>query len=862
MEMRESLTVSGRRRNGIARCWGGRLALCTAIALLVAIGCGRERVNPIDPNFVGNEALSTPSDLSASGEIGRIVLTWTAVLSTDLAGYSIWRSTSATSGYVRLPGEVADSLITTARVTFIDTTIDLSLTRVYFYKVGTVDVLSRSSELTVFVSAEALEDARPPIAPTDLSAVSDAETGFVNLTWSAPLGDAGNTNLTGLTEYKIFRSKETQNAFIKIATQSSNQSTYVDSSGLELDVQYYYRVSALDGTGNESSRSSAAVLTTAGTGISAPVGLQTISRVGEVEVSWNAVNEPNLIGYLLTRASSTQDPFLPVSVDTLFTTAQTTYLDRNVEEGRIYFYRVQAVVDDTDRGIVRSSITAFVDGESLEDNNPPAAPGDVIVSLDDENLKLVSIRWTAPTLDSDGGDLTTLAGYRVFRSRQTASSYALLMDLPATVTSFEDTTVAALTLYFYAVSAVDSVTNVGPRSSGVSVTTRGLLAPSGLQATSGSQRITLNWSSNSEPELTGYELLRFASAGDTTPQATFSTVQTTYVDSPLTTGQTYVYRVRAVGTGGSRSSLSTFVSAEPQGTLSAPQSVSATGAITQVTVGWSANTEPELTGYQVLRFNDPSESTPNATYNTVQTSLVDSPLVAGSAFVYRVRALGLAGIQSELSLFASAEVPSDNRAPGTPTVFSGILSGSTAIQLQWQAPTLDTGGQRLTGIAEYRVYRSTSGGSTGFTRIATVAASSLTFTNTALDAATTYTYRITAADAAGNESAQSSSVSVATSSSATVAAPSSVVAAAETSPQLLVRISWTHPAEFTDFIIQRKVAGSSSSAGSFTTIATGVTSSPFEDTNVASGTTYLYRVQARLDTDFSDQSNEATVVVP
>lgn len=830
------------------------------LVTLVAIGCGRERVNPIDPNFIGNEALSPPTEILASGDIGMIKLQWTAVRSTDLAGYGVWRSTSATDGYLRLPGEVADSLITTSRVTFVDTTIDLSASRVYFYKINTIDTFSRSSQLSVFVSAEALEDARPPGIPGDLSAVSDVETGFINLTWSAPLVDAGNTELTGLDLYSVFRSKDTQNAFVKIATVSSRQTTFVDSSSLELDVQYYYRVSAADGEGNESSRSSAAVITTAGTGIAAPAGLRTTSKIGEIEVSWNPVSEPSLLGYLVTRSASTQQVFVPVTSDTLFTTAQTSYIDTDVSAGDIFFYRVQAVVDDPERGLVRSDLSAFVDGEALDDNNPPAAPGDVIVSLDDDNLKLVSLSWTAPSLDSDGGDLTTLAGYKVFRSRQTASSYALLTELPGAVTSYSDTTVDALTVYFYAVSAVDSTDNVGPRSSGISVTTRGLLAPSGLSATPGSQLIELSWSSNTEPELTGYQVLRFASAEDEDPVATFTTVQTTFVDSPLTTGQTYVYRVRALGTGGSLSALSTFVSAEPEGSLTAPRNVSALGGITQVTVSWTANSEPELTGYQVLRYDDPSESVPNATFNTVQTSLVDSPLIAGTTFVYRVRALGLGGIQSDLSLFASAEVPPDTRAPATPTIFSAELTGSTAIQLSWQAPTLDTGGFPLTGLSEYRIFRSTGG---GFEQIATVATPTLTFTNTGLDAATTYTYRISAADLSRNESSQSASVSVATSSSGAVDAPSNVVATAEASPVLLVRITWTHPAEFTDFLIQRKVAPvGSSSGGSFVTIATGLTSSPYEDTDVVSGTTYIYRVQTRIDTDFSVQSNEAILSVP
>ena len=128
---------------------------------LAALACGRERTNPIDPGFSGNDALSPPGNLQATGGIGRISLEWNAVVSNDLRGYGIWRSTTATEGYQRLAGEVTDSLVTTGRTTFLDSTLDVSATRVYFYRVSTVDVLERQSELSTFVSAEVLEQTDP-----------------------------------------------------------------------------------------------------------------------------------------------------------------------------------------------------------------------------------------------------------------------------------------------------------------------------------------------------------------------------------------------------------------------------------------------------------------------------------------------------------------------------------------------------------------------------------------------------------------------------------------------------------------------------------------------------------------------------
>lgn len=844
-----------RRGKGWGRWWA------VGALVVLAAACGRERSNPIDPNFAGNDALAPPGNVQAVGGIGRITLQWNAIVSNDLKGYGIWRSTTATDGFQRLTGEVADSLVTTGRTTFVDSTVDLSVSRVYFYRVSSVDVLDRQSELSTFVSAEALEDNRPPAQPSDLSAVADASTGHVTLNWNAPLGDSNGQTLTGINEYNIFRAKDSQDSFIKVATVSSTETTYTDSSNLETDAVYFYKVSAEDASGNESGRSTAASISTGATGVAVPTNLRTVSKIGEIEISWNAVSDPNLIGYLVLRSSDTQAPFTPVTSDTLFTTAQTTYVDSTVATDQLVFYKVQAVARDPELGLLRSSTTAFVDGTATADETPPARPSDLIVSLDDDNLKLVNLSWTPPTTDSDGGDLTGLATYRVFRSRESATSFVLLAEVSASATTYQDTSVKQLTTYFYSVSAVDPTGNVGPRSTSSSVTTRGVARPTGIRISTGPQQLILTWTANTEPELTGYRVLRFLDPSDTTPEATFNTVQTTYVDSPLTAGQTLSYRVVALATGGIESEASAFVSATVESQLETPRSVTATGGIGRITVRWAANSEAELTGYRVLRFRAPSETTAEATFETIQTTYVDSPLTAGETYVYRVQALGSGGIESERSLFAAADVREDDRAPASPSQLATQLISSTTIRLTWNAPSLDAGNNDLTGLSVYRLYRAVGSESAGLVLLNSVDSTKTTFDDTGLQVNTTYVYRVSAVDAQGNESALSSSVTRTTESTADVSPPTNIqaVAAGDGSN---VTISWTAPAQFTSFRVQRKVAGSDSNSGTFSTIASSVTGTSFQDTSISSGTAYTYRVLTRLGSDFSEPSEEKTVVVP
>ncbi len=838
--------------------WRQRVGrFCTVALVLLIVACGRERTNPIDPNFSGNEALSPPTNIRAVGDIGRIQLQWNAVVSNDLKGYGIWRSTVATEGYVRLSGEDADTLISTARTTFVDSTVDLSVAKVYFYRLSTVDVVDRQSELSVFVNAEAQDDSRPPGQPTDLSAVADASTGYVTLTWNAPLSDANSLPLTGLETYRVFRSQDSQDAFVQIAEVASTATAFIDSAGLVVGSQYFYRVSAVDGDTNESGRSTSASITTGNTGLQTPVNIQTTSGIDAIDISWTAVNDPSLIGYLILRATDTQATFLPVTSDTLFTTALTTYVDSNLVADQVYFYKIQAVADDPQLGLRRSPASTFVDGVATSDETPPAAPSDVIVSLSETDLRLVSLTWTAPTTDSDGDDITGLAGYRIFRSRESASSFVLLAEVDVLQETYEDTTVAQLTRYFYAISAVDVVGNVGPRSSGSSVTTRGVSRPTGVAVEAGPQQLIITWRANSEPELTGYEVKRFLDPNDTDPDQTFNTVQTTLVDSPLTAGATFVYRVVAIATGGLESEPSAFVSGTVASQLEAPTNVTATPDIARVTVSWSANTEAELTGYRVLRFADPADAAAQGTFSTIQTTYVDSPLTPGDTVVYRVQALGLGGLESELSLFVSAQVPLDDRAPATPTQIVLESPSSTSISVSWTSPKTDTGGSDLTGLATYRVYRALETEASGLIQVAEV--SSTTYVDEGLTTGSTYIYRVSALDGDSNESDLSSSVSR-TALGTGILVPTNVQAQATATPD--VTLTWSAVGSFDSFSVQRKEPGSDSSSGTFITVATGLQTTTYVDTTVLSGRVYVYRIVARLGSSFGDSSEEQTVAVP
>ncbi|MXX12407.1 MAG: hypothetical protein F4Z86_02975 [Gemmatimonadetes bacterium] len=397
-----------------------------------------------------------------------------------------------------------------------------------------------------------------------------------------------------------------------------------------------------------------------------------------------------------------------------------------------------------------------------------------------------------------------------------------------------------------------------------------LAAPRNVRATGGELKITLNWTANTEPELTGYEILRFTDPTHETPDRIFSSVLTTYVDTPVTAGQTFVYRVRAVGPSNIKSELSVFVSAqaiEPPPVLAAPRNVQARGGIGHITITWSANTESELTGYRVMRYTDPAQTVAEATFSTVHTTYVDSPLVADQTYVYRVQAVGVNNTESEPSLFASATVQIDDIPPATPGNFVAILESSgAAIELSWDAPTRDANGGDLTGLASFVIYRTDPLNNNVLTVLTIVDAESRAYRDTDLLNRTTYRYQISAIDHQGNESERSPIRTVTTTDIVPVPPTDLVARYNPAVPE--INLTWTPPDKYDHFIVQRaEIAGAASGTdirnltdGDYTTLETEdpITTTSYSDRDIKSGFTYVYRIRTSLsgriggpsDTDF------------
>ena len=811
---------------------------------------GSGNVGPASSSVsVTSSGLSVPSGLQASSGIGRIELSWTSGDESSLVGYDVYRSSSSDGTYERLAGAEGRSF-TTGLTSYVDS--NLTGGQRYYYKVRSVGADGASSELSGFVGAISLADERAPGAPSSVSAVALEAAGEVVVRWSAPQTDAGGEPLSGLSGYVILRSEGPGGA-VPVDTLSAGVQEYRDT-GLKSRTSYSYSVLAFDGEGNTSPASSPVSVTSSG--LSVPSGLQASSGIGRIELSWDSGDESSLVGYDVYRSSSSDGAYqrLAGAEGRSFTTGLTSYVDSNLTGGQRYYYKVRSVGESG----ASSELSGFVGATSLSDERAPGAPSSVsAVAL--EAAGEVVVRWSAPQTDAGGEPLSGLSGYVVLRSEGPGGAVAV-DTLSAGVQEYRDTGLKSRTSYSYSVVAFDGSGNVGPASSSVSVTSSGLSVPSGLQASSGIGRIELSWTSGDESSLVGYDVYR-SSASDGTYQRlagaegrSFTTGLTSYVDSNLTAGARYYYKVRSVGESGASSEMSGFVGATSLSDDRAPEPPSGVGAVadasdpSRITLQWSAPSRDAdggpltgLSGFILLRAEGQGSFVRADSLGAGERRYEDTGLKSLTTYRYALVAVDGSGNESAPSTVAQVTttgVP----APGGVTAVDGI----GRIELSWAAV-------HHADVLGYNVYRSTrpdqpfsrlegDGGeafSTGRTY----------FLDSSLDAGQLFYYRVTTVTSR-LESGPSVIVSAtAAADDVAPATPTGLVAIADDG-LVQVSVRWTRPRTDQDggnltglssFIVYRAKDGPGSLAA-VDTVDAG--SSSFTDTGLEAATTYYYSVSA------------------
>jgi fibronectin type 3 domain-containing protein len=800
--------------------------------------------------------IPAPVGLAAKDEIGRIVVTWQLVDYSNLAGYDVYRSTQSNDGYLRLQGGEGGSF-TTGLTAYIDS--NLAGGSLFFYKVQAVGTNGLQSERSSFVGGQALADESAPGAPRNVSAVADEDDpGQITVGWSAPDVDAGGGVLTGLAGFVLLRAEGTDGAFLLVDSLNAELRTFVDT-GLKALTNYRYALFGFDESSNQSTQALSNVTRTAG--IRSPTGLSSQDEIGRIVVTWQPVDDANLAGYDVYRSTRSDSGYVRIdgSEGRTFTTGRTSFTDSNLVGGSLFFYKVQSLAITG----LQSELSTFVSGRALDDEAAPGSPRNVSAVADENDPGQITVGWSAPAVDADGGDLTGLDGFLLLRAEGAERALLPVDTLNAELSTYVDRGLKALTTYRYAMVAFDASGNQSPQAPSNSTRTAGIPTPAQLRVTNGLGHITLQWQAVDSDALLGYEIHR-ASGSDGTYEiltgnegSSFTTGRTSYIDSNLAGGSLLFYKVRAVGANGLTSELSSFVSgtaaaaAADESAPGAPQNVSVIPSDTdptQMSVRWTApitdsggGTRTGLDGFRLLRAEGSGSLVPVATLAVDARQYNDSGLRSLTVYRYSLIAFDAAGNESAQSSTSQAQtigvsVPSGLRAS----------DGIGRIQLSWNAVDDDD-------LIGYNVYRSTrpdltfallaGDGSEAFTTGRTA------YVDSTVTAVELLYYRVSAVTAS-LQSERSDFVSGrAGIDDVAPASPSDVVAIADEA-QALVSLSWygssvdqggSDLTGLTNYIVFR---GKDSSTALVALDTIDASSTAYADSALQAATTYYYAVSA------------------
>lgn len=168
-----------------------------------------------------------------------------------------------------------------------------------------------------------------------------------------------------------------------------------------------------------------------------------------------------------------------------------------------------------------------------------------------------------------------------------------------------------------------------------------------------------------------------------------------------------------------------------------PQGLTATAGSRQVTLNWTAASEPDIAGYYIYQNGRRISNPPVRSIPYTVTGLVN-----GTVYSFQVSAVDTVGNESLRTVTVNA-TPRDTTAPAAPTGLTGA-GGVSQVALSWTANT-------DSDLAGYNVYRNGA-------KVNGSLVKGTNYTDTGLTNGTSYTYRLTAVDLDGNESAPSAAV--------------------------------------------------------------------------------------------------------
>lgn len=612
-------------------------------------------------------------------------ISWSTVNSA--ANYEIYRSGQENGEYKKIATVAGIN-----RVSYTDKKVKAG--KLYYYKircVGQVDNTTAYSEYSAPVAG------RTAKIPGNLSVDSlDSET--LRISWQEDEFASG---------YVIKRSKSATGKFKKIATIDSASQNHYDDTNIKQNTKYYYVVQAINYNNGVKGKS----------GFGKAAGGKTLKQTSITKIvsnspakqtlSWKKVDGVN--GYVIYQSTSKNDGYKKIK--TIKSGNTTSYKVGDLESDTKYYYKIKTRYKNKS-GIGYGSYSKVRGAWSGA--NPT-------VTVTGNTATKIEVSWEP---------ISGVSRYDIYRSDTKKGTYKKIGSAEGSETSYIDKKLIMNRKYFYKVEAhIKGYKSTS--SSGKSKAVGGYPAQS-TSITSVSKNaqglLEINW--NLVKNTKGYRVYRSTELnGNYDLISTVSGAKNTrYVDTSAVTGTQYFYKIVIIGEHKGKNIYGKYSEAVSGVLMAAPQTVTVTSvAENQLNVVWSP--VAGAANYVVYRSTEA-----NGIYTeigivpaTAATSYADTAVEKGTTYYYKIKALDIYNVGSELSSAASG------CAVAKLSINSiGWNQDKSAIQITWTPSAVNVTG--------YELYKSSTSGVATQTKVAATA--EVSYTDTAVNAAEHYYYRV------------------------------------------------------------------------------------------------------------------------
>ncbi len=768
-----------------------------------------------------------------------INLTWQPNPEADVVGYNIYHDTTP-----QFPTSNARLIGFTTQTTFLHEGI--SANYVHFYVVVAFDEEENRAAPTAPVNATP-HDTIAPGAPKNLAIVTDP-TGYLNLSWTAPEGEE-------VYLYRIYRSEESgaQQFWNPIATTSLTR--YLDK-GVENGRTYFYVVRSADRAGNEERN----VLQVAATSVDGtPPGPPRALNAKDTEVGkmvtlvWLNPGGEIPVEYRVYRSTTSRGQNFS---DPLASVSKTSFTDRSVQDGIIYYY------------VVRS-----VDAAGNEDSNTDeiavvsrdlTPPGPVVEVVAFPRQDGIGIGWLPPGSNVEDPVLSRQMRADVDHYNVYWNTYEGFKPDPSRMISTTDTYVVHRDVvdgetYYYVVRAVDAAGNENKDDARTSASAVADISPPGPPANLRTYRledgrVMLDWDAPAGEAPYRYNIYRSGSPNSQSFRVPFAQVfdKTEWIDENVSHGNRYYYVVRSADflLNEEKNTMEVWNVSEDRMPPGPPTGLQVKQLpMGDLMVNWT-KPEPLTTSLRAreadlaVLYRVYSSTTPGGQNfsrpiaETTLTYIIDKGLRDGTTYYYVVRAVDSAGNEDDNRFEVKGVADASPPPAPSEVVAQRTLKGE--VILTWSDPKGEE-------VFEYRIYKFEGDQIQDFRQPLVVTRKNV-FVDNDVPKAIQYRYVIRSVDKAGNEGRNTEEILA----PILLGPPLNVLARA--SKGGAIDLSWQPPAGGTEGIkeynIYRSLVPGSDQIGSpwATTILTS-----FKDTTrtvggvthyMIDGTRYYYYVRA------------------